>query len=353
MDAETSRPRLDESMIGAAATTLSNMQLEGVPIAEKVGKKTYRYHDYQGKEIKKDVALHLMGGLVWHVDLTDPSKGSLRCNGRFISLQDARAIVAGSKIGGNPANIRKLEEPIVLPRKHCACRLASMISFVLLIVVPNVSSGFLRCLESNFVLSVLDRVFCENLYTSYLGVWDFCALEGQADFHRGHCLSGGARLLPTPPALAGQTPADPQWQDAKLGSLAQYADVLDRDRRSALRVSYATDGASSIRPDNLFLILLGFHIVFSGLHIFGGTVLSLLWFLWVNSCGDMVWERVPRLTGGQEYMVDSIGGFTYDEWAAVLIRDSGGIDADVSCAAESLENAQLLPVLPVPACMFL
>ena len=73
--------------------------------------KKYRYLDSNGKEIDKDAALDRMGGLIWHVDLADLSKSSLRCRGRFISLQDAQAVVVGLRTGDAMANAGGLKEP--------------------------------------------------------------------------------------------------------------------------------------------------------------------------------------------------------------------------------------------------
>ena len=100
---------MDESLHRIVRSTLLSMQLEGVPFAERVGKNKYRYRDSNGTEINKDVALRMVGGLVWHVDLADPAKGSLRCRGRFISRLDAQAILSASKAGGIVGDGRERE----------------------------------------------------------------------------------------------------------------------------------------------------------------------------------------------------------------------------------------------------
>jgi len=89
-----------------ALTTLSNKHLEGIPIAQKIAEKKFRYLDSSGKEVTKQKAMGMADGVVYYQEVVDPSKGRLRYRGTFVSEDDARTIVSGSRGGSDVANIR-------------------------------------------------------------------------------------------------------------------------------------------------------------------------------------------------------------------------------------------------------
>jgi len=99
-----------ESAHSVALTTLSNKKLEGIPVAQKIADKKFRYLDASGNEIAKQKALESTGGIVYYQDAVDPSRGRLRHRGTFVSEDDARTIVSGSRAGSDVANLRELEE---------------------------------------------------------------------------------------------------------------------------------------------------------------------------------------------------------------------------------------------------
>lgn len=85
-----------ESAHSVAVTTLTNKSLKGVPIAQRVGDKQFRYYDTDGNVISKQQAMELAGGVVYYQELADPSKGRLRLRGSFVGEPQARSIVSGS-----------------------------------------------------------------------------------------------------------------------------------------------------------------------------------------------------------------------------------------------------------------
>jgi len=107
----TDRPPSEggESAHSVALTTLSSKRLDGIPIAQKVGDKTFRYLDASGNELTKQEAMELAGGVAYYPEAGDPSKGRLRRRGTFVSEHDARTIVEGSRAGSDVANIRDLD----------------------------------------------------------------------------------------------------------------------------------------------------------------------------------------------------------------------------------------------------
>ena len=137
-----SEPCLDEAKLRIVMSTLADMHLEGVPVAVTTGKKRRRYFDGNGREIGKDSALCTMGGLIWHVSpMMDPLRSSLRCCGRFISLQDAQSIVAGSKAGGAPTTAQELAGLHVPLRRYAVCRLTFMAVFLFTWIGRGIASG--------------------------------------------------------------------------------------------------------------------------------------------------------------------------------------------------------------------
>jgi len=98
-----------ESVHSVALTTLSSKRLDGIPVAQKVGEKKFRYFDSSGKQLTQQQAMALAGGVVYYPTIQDPSKGRLRHHGRFVSEHDARTIVSGSRAGSDVANIRDLD----------------------------------------------------------------------------------------------------------------------------------------------------------------------------------------------------------------------------------------------------
>lgn len=106
-----------ESAHSVALTNLSNMRLDGVPIAQKIAEKKFNYLDVSGNLIAKDDAMKVAGGVVYYQDSADPSKGRLRHRGTFVSTDDARTIVSGSRASNTSdiANLQDVEDCDVLP----------------------------------------------------------------------------------------------------------------------------------------------------------------------------------------------------------------------------------------------
>jgi len=98
-----------ESVHSVALTALSNKRLDGIPIAQKVGEKIFRYFDSNGNQVTKQQAMALAGGVAYYPEVEDPSKGRLRRHGAFVSEHDARTIVSGSRAGSDVSNIRDLD----------------------------------------------------------------------------------------------------------------------------------------------------------------------------------------------------------------------------------------------------
>merc|ERR1719163_633646 len=109
-----------ESTHSMALTSLSRMGLEhaDIPIAQKIGHKKFKYLDVNGKEISKAEAMDKAGGVAFYQDAAAPTKGRLRLNGSFVSADDARTVVSGSRASnsGDVANLRDLEGFDVLER---------------------------------------------------------------------------------------------------------------------------------------------------------------------------------------------------------------------------------------------
>ena len=70
-----------------------------------------------------------------------------------------------------------------------------MACIAVLLLMTYVASGFVQCFEGGFILSFLDRVFCENVYLGYFGFLDVCALEGRVDFQLEYSPPGGTRSV--------------------------------------------------------------------------------------------------------------------------------------------------------------
>jgi hypothetical protein len=98
-----------ESAHSVALTTLSSKRLDGIPVAQKVGEKMFRYLDSNGNELTKQQAMALAGGVAYYPEAGDPSKGRLRRHGAFVSEDAARTVVEGSRAGSDVANIRDLD----------------------------------------------------------------------------------------------------------------------------------------------------------------------------------------------------------------------------------------------------
>lgn len=105
-----------ESAHSVALTTLSNMNMDGVPIVQKAGNKL-SYFDAEGNEISKQKALELAGGVAYYQDPADPCKGRLRLRGQFVGEPRARSIVSGSigSIGTDIAAPSDLDDFDALP----------------------------------------------------------------------------------------------------------------------------------------------------------------------------------------------------------------------------------------------
>merc|ERR1719230_272391 len=94
-----------------ASTALTHKNLEGMPIAQKVGPKKFRYFAWEGNEITKEVASLIAGGNIWYQDEADPTKGVVRRRGQYASESDARSHLSASKVGcdNDIANLADLD----------------------------------------------------------------------------------------------------------------------------------------------------------------------------------------------------------------------------------------------------
>jgi hypothetical protein len=86
----------DECIHSSTLTALSSSRLASVPVAQKHDEKHFVYFDANGKTLAKEDAIKRAGGVIYYPDQSDSSKGRLRCQGKFISVQDAHAIVSTS-----------------------------------------------------------------------------------------------------------------------------------------------------------------------------------------------------------------------------------------------------------------
>jgi hypothetical protein len=91
-----------------AFTTLTNKQLEGIPVAQKLPSGKFRYLDKNGQEITKQEAMDIAGGVVYYQQAANPSKGRLRLSGSFVSEDDARTIASESRAASDVADLRDL-----------------------------------------------------------------------------------------------------------------------------------------------------------------------------------------------------------------------------------------------------
>ena len=265
-----SEPCLDEAKLRIVMSTLADMHLEGVPVAVTTGKKRRRYFDGNGREIGKDSALCTMGGLIWHVSpMMDPLRSSLRCCGRFISLQDAQSIVAGSKAGGAPTTAQELAGLHVPLRRYAVCRLTFMAVFLLLLLLPG--------LARHFSPSAFGSVFLESSHLYLLEEGGMCARGKAVDLQGDACSVEG---LPTPPSLlmaSQHAPVERLGPVAHLALPAESRHALSRDREAALSVAMATSDAKSHRLGLIYLLLRWCFLGFIGAVFFDLVAALLTW----------------------------------------------------------------------------